>query len=80
MCVIYDQVAARIRANDKVSPHIKQQLWGADTAMAHARKSVWTMHYWSFLDNCPDPHAADFGYVHDSKGRTHFAASKLAVE
>ena len=77
MCVIYNEVAARIQGNDKISPRIKQQMWAADTAMAHARNAVWTMHYWSFLHHCPDPHAADFGYVRDEKGRTHFAASHV---
>jgi hypothetical protein len=79
VCVIYNQVAARIQANSKVSPRIKLQLWGADIAIAHARNTVWTLHYWSFLDNCPDPHASDFGYVRDAKGRTHFAANNLLV-
>ena len=77
VCVIYNQVAARIQENMKVSPRIKLQLWGADIAIAHARNTVWTLHYWSFLDNCPDPHASDFGYVRDAKGRTHFAANNL---
>ena len=80
MSLIYNQVAARIQGNDKISPRIKQQLWGVDTAMAHARNAVWTMHYWSFLHHCPDPHAADFGYVRDAKGRTHFAASHVPAE
>ena len=78
MSLIYKQVAARIQGNDKISPRIKEQLWAEDTAMAHARNAVWTMHYWSFLHDCPDPHAADFGYVRDEKGRTHFAASHVA--
>ena len=73
---IYNDVEARIQRNDRVSPRIKLQLWGADSAMAHARNAVWTMHYWSFLEHCPDPHAADFGYVRDAKGRTHFAAAE----
>ena len=72
---IYNDVSTRIQRNDKVSPRIKLQLWGVDSAMAHARNAVWTMHYWSFLEHCPDPHAADFGYVRDAKGRTHFAAA-----
>jgi hypothetical protein len=77
VCVIYNDVAARIQGNNKLSERIKMQLWGADIAMAHARNTVWTMHYWSFLDHCPDPHAADFGYVRDAKGRTHFAAQHM---
>jgi len=77
MSLIYNEVAARIQGNDKISPRIKQQLWAADTAMAHARNAVWTMHYWSFLHHCPNPHAANFGYVRDEKGRTHFAASHV---
>jgi hypothetical protein len=76
VCAIYNEVTARIHGNSKVSERIKIQLWGADTAIAHARNAVWTMHYWSSLDNCPDPHAADFGYVRDAKGRTHFAANR----
>ena len=76
---IYNDVAARIQGNDRVSPRIKLQLWGADSAMAHARNAVWTMHYWSFLEHCTDPHAADFGYVRDAKGRTHFAAAEHLV-
>jgi len=80
VCIIYNEVAARIQGNNKLSQRIKLQLWGADTALAHARNTVWTMHYWSFLDNCPDPHAADFGYVRDAKGRTHFAGNHLHVD
>jgi hypothetical protein len=73
---IYNDVATRIQHNDRVSARIKLQLWGVDSAMAHARNAMWTMHYWSFLEHCPDPHAADFGYVRDAKGRTHFAAAE----
>ena len=79
MYLIFDQVQARIQSNSHISPRIKQQLWKADTAMAHARNTVWTMHYWMFLENCPDPHATEFGefgYIRDSKGRTHFACQK----
>ena len=75
MFAIFDQVAARIQRSSNISPRIKQQLWQADTAMAHARNTVWTMHYWMHLDNCPDPNP-EFGYVRDSKGRTHFACEK----
>jgi hypothetical protein len=75
VCLIYSNVAARIQANNKVCQRIKSQLWDADIAIAHARNTVWTLHYWSFLDNCPDPHAENFGYVKDGKGRTHFAGS-----
>ena len=81
MFAIFDQVAARIQRSSNISPRIKQQLWQADTAMAHARNTVWTMHYWMLLDNCPDPHATelgDFGYVRDERGRTHFAYQKTS--
>lgn len=74
---IYSSVAARIQSSARVSQTIKQQLWGPAIALAHARNSVWTMHYWSFLEHCPDPHTADFGYVRDAKGRTHFAAEPV---
>ena len=40
VCLIYNQVAARIQGNMKVSQHIKLQLWGADIAIAHARNTV----------------------------------------
>jgi hypothetical protein len=79
MFAMFDQVSAKIQRTSSISPRIKQQLWQADTAMAHARNTVWTMHYWTLCDNCPDPHATevgDFGYVRDSKGRTHFACEK----
>jgi hypothetical protein len=72
---IYDDVAARIQNDARVSQRIKEQLWGGESALAHARNAVWTMHYWSFLEHCPNPHAADFGYVRDAKGRTHFAGT-----
>jgi hypothetical protein len=36
-CAIYNEVAARIQGNNKVSERIKLQLWGADIAIAHAR-------------------------------------------
>jgi len=79
MFAMFDQVSAKIQRTSSISPRIKQQLWQADTAMAHARNTVWTMHYWTLCDNCPDPHATevgDFGYVRDFKGRTHFACEK----
>ena len=73
---IYSAVAAKIQSSSKVPQSIKEQIWTRDVAMAHARNTVWTMHYWSFLEHCPDPHTADFGYVLDAKGRTHFAAEE----
>ena len=79
MFAMFDQVSAKIQRTSSISPRIKQQLWQADTAMAHTRNTVWTMHYWTLCDNCPDPHATevgDFCYVCDSKVRTHFACEK----
>jgi len=72
---IYDSVATRIHNDQRVSPRIKAQLWTVASAIAHVRNALWTMHYWSLLEHCPDPHGADFGYVRDAKGRTHFVAT-----
>ena len=72
---MYDGVASRIHSDQRISPRIKAQLWTGASATAHVRNALWTMHYWSLLEHCPDPHGADFGYVRDAKGRTHFAAA-----
>lgn len=69
----YGDVICRILRDQKVSPRIKEQLWPEKRALAHALNSVWTMHYWTRLHEAPDPHAEDFGYVRDGKGRTAFA-------
>ena len=52
----------------------RKQLWPVETTRVHTRNASWTLLYWSMLANAPDPLAADFGYVRDSKGRTAFAA------
>jgi hypothetical protein len=72
---MYDSVASRIQNDQRISPRIKAQLWSGASATAHVRNALWTMQYWSLLEHCPDPHGADFGYVRDAKGRTHFAAA-----
>jgi hypothetical protein len=72
---MYDSVATRILHDQRISPRIRAQLWNSASAIAHARNALWTMHYWSLLEHCPDPHSSDFGYRRDAKGRTHFAAA-----
>ena len=70
---MYDSVATRILHDQRISPRIKSQLWNSASAIAHVRNALWTMHYWSLLEHCPDPHSADFGYRRDAKGRTQFS-------
>ena len=69
----YEDVTCRIHRDQKVSPKIKEQLWTGGCATAHARNTLWTMHYWSLLQHAPDPHSASFGFVRDGKGRTQFS-------
>jgi hypothetical protein len=73
---VYEELAGRVAREHKVSETIRKQLWSAATSRAHARNASWTLLYWSELEHAPDPLAADFGYVRDSKGRTGFAAAK----
>lgn len=75
VCTVFDDVATRIQRNQGISQRIKEQLWDSDKMIAHTRNAMWTMHYWTMLENCPDPHAANFGYILDCKGRTHFGAT-----
>ena len=68
----YDGVMCRIHSDQKVSPRIKEQLWTERRATAHALNALWTMHYWSLLDQAPNPLVQNFGYMRDEKGRTAF--------
>jgi hypothetical protein len=76
---VYDDLVRRIAQNQRVSERIKHQLWPSSTSRAHAYNTAWTMLYWSMLEQAPDPHAADFGYVRDSKGRTCFAGAQGGI-
>ena len=71
---VYDDLARRVAQDQRVSARIKSQLWSSATSRAHARNAAWTMLYWNLLERAPDPHAADYGYERDAKGRTRFVA------
>jgi len=71
---MYDELAKRVEQLPRVSAKIKLQLWSSATSRAHVRNASWTMMYWRLLQNAPDPHAADYGYERDAKGRTRFVA------
>ena len=73
-CAVYEDLARKVRGDHKISETIRKQLWPVETTRVHTRNASWTLQYWSLLANAPDPLAADFGYVRDSKGRTAFAA------
>jgi hypothetical protein len=73
-CAVYEDLARKVRGDHKISETIRKQLWPVETTRVHTRNTSWTLLYWSMLANAPDPLAADFGYVRDSKGRTAFAA------
>lgn len=69
----YRSVIKRIKASKTVSPRITSVLWDTERAYAHSLNIVWTMAYWNLLNEFPDPHSKDYGYILDGKGVTHFA-------
>jgi hypothetical protein len=75
----YEELATQISKDQRISPRIREQMWPTKTSHAHALNVGWTMQYWTLLENAPDPHSADFGYVRDSKGRTSFAGDRVRI-
>jgi hypothetical protein len=69
----YKSVIKRIKALKTVSPRIISVLWDTERAYAHSLNIMWTMAYWNLLNEFPDPHSKEYGYVLDGKGVTHFA-------
>ena len=70
---MYAQILQRIQSSNKVSQRIRDALWTPERAAAHTHNVAWTMLYWTLLQQCPDPFAAEFGFTRDAKGRTQFA-------
>jgi hypothetical protein len=69
----YAHVAAAIRNNIAVAQKTKTALWAANDAMRHARNVLWTLQYWTLLEQWPDPIQEKFGFSVDSRGRCSFA-------
>lgn len=65
----------RIKNIKSISPRIISMLWEMSRARAHTLNIEWTLAYWNQLQNFPDPHSKDFGYLRDSHGRTHFCST-----
>ncbi|NBX18214.1 MAG: hypothetical protein EBR09_12700, partial [Proteobacteria bacterium] len=72
----YTSSMHRIKNIKTISPRIISALWDPDRAHAHTLNTQWTLAYWNQLQNFPDPHSKNFGYLRDSHGRTHFAFIK----
>jgi len=69
----YRSIIHRIKEMKSLSPRIKIVLWDTERAYAHSLNIIWTLSYWNRLNEYPDPHSQNYGYVLDSKGVTHFA-------
>ncbi len=59
-CALYEDLARKVRGDQKISETIRKQLWPVETTRVHTRNASWTLLYWSMLANAPDPLTADF--------------------
>lgn len=64
-------VLCNIKKSTSIAARTRDSIWSYDRTEAHARNTVWTLHYWTLLHEHPDPVSGDFGFcVRD--GQMHF--------
>jgi len=69
----YARVADAIVKNSAVAQKTKDAMWPAKDAARHARNVLWTLQYWTRLEQWPDPVQAHFGFAVDARGQCCFA-------
>ena len=69
----YDLLAQALQNNANVSEVIKKRTWSHDRLRAHVLNAIWTLRYWMFLHDYPDP-LTGFGFVRN-KNRVEFEAA-----
>jgi hypothetical protein len=68
----YAHVADAIRNNISVAQKTKDAMWPPNDAKRHARNVLWTLQYWTKLEQWPDPIAGPFGFALNSRGQCCF--------
>jgi hypothetical protein len=68
----YAHVADAIRNNISVAQKTKDAIWPPNDAKRHARNVLWTLQYWTKLEQWPDPIAGPFGFALNTRGQCCF--------
>ena len=64
---LYADIANAITSHPKISAQVKSRTWTFARMKAHVCNTNWTLQYWMFLQNYPDPLHEKFGFTR--KGR-----------
>lgn len=55
-------VLSNIKSSSQIAQRVRDSMWSASRAEAHAHNVLWTLYYWTLLHECPEPVSGDFGY------------------
>jgi len=69
----YTGVATAISRNASVAQKTRDALWSGKDALRHARNVLWTLQYWTRLEQWPDPMQDKYGFSVDSRGHCSYA-------